>query len=94
MTRRELTKGEFEALPWYEQKVILHYMKTRKVPFYRDELISLKKCIMAATPAQINALIDRFHKTYPDNFTDFHYLVKPVTQMFKNRRGKQAQKKG
>jgi hypothetical protein len=85
---RILSQNERRKLHPNELEVILKYESITKNKFMRFELTSLKKLIRIATPAQIIATIIRMHKMYPQNFTDFFYIVQPVENMFKNRRGK------
>lgn len=82
---RPLLPKEKAKLHSLEKEVIREYEKIVRRPFMKDDLIPMKMCIRAATPAQIVNLIKRFK--YQKNFTDFFYLVKPCTQMFKNKRG-------
>lgn len=84
---RPLTKDEKDNLHPFEQKVVYCYEKTTKNKFMRYELISLKRLFRFATPEQINATIFRMYKLYPQNFKNFFYIVQPVENMFKNRRG-------
>lgn len=82
-------------LSWEEKKklhpnylqVIQHYEKVTKRRFMRDELIVLKLLVEKAYPAQINQSISRFQKLAPDRFTSLHYIYRPVSNMFKNKRG-------
>lgn len=86
---RPLTDFEKKKLNEGEQKVIHHYEKVTKRIFMRYDIPLLKKCIKHATPEAINKLISRFYYLYPQNFIDFNYIVKPVTQgMLKNSRKK------
>jgi hypothetical protein len=84
---RPLTWNEKKKLhPNYIQ-VIQHYERVTKRPFMREELIVLKLLVEKAYPAQINQSIDRFFKLAPDRFTTLHYIYRPVSNMFKNKRG-------
>lgn len=82
---RPLSQREKSKLHMYEREVVQKYESVLKRPFMKDDLISLKRCLQSATPAQINSQIVRFRNQ--KNFVEFFYLVKPVEQMFKNRRG-------
>lgn len=82
---RPLLPKEKIKLHILEKEVIQDYEKILRRPFMKDDLLPMKMCIRAATPAQIRQLMIRFKKQ--TNFTEFFYLVKPCTQMFKNKRG-------
>lgn len=84
---RPITAKEMEKMHPHEQEVIRAYERITKKSFMRFDVVLLKRLIQSATPAQIIAIIIKMNKTYPDNFQDFSYIVKPVEQMFKNRRG-------
>jgi len=84
---RRISSEEKSRLHPNEIEVIKAYEKITKHPFMRFDLILLKRLIKIATPAQIIAIIYKMHKSYPENFKDFSYVVKPVEQMFRNRRG-------
>ena len=84
---RPLTFQEKRKMHENEREVIEFYEKITKNTFMRFEVIYLKKLIKVATPKQINAIIYKMHKQYPQNFTDFLYIVQPVERIFKNRRG-------
>lgn len=85
---RPLSDFEREKLNPNELKVLVHYEYVTQQTFMRYDIPLLKKCIKAATPEAINQLISTFYKRYPDNFNDFNYIVKPVTQgMLKQSRG-------
>lgn len=85
---RPLTVYEREKLNEGEQKVIMHFERVTKNTFMRFDVPLLKKCIKTATPEAINALISQFYYRYPQNFIDFNYIVRPVTQgMLKSSRG-------
>lgn len=77
--KNKLNKNEIEVINTYE--------RVTKNKFMRFDIILLKRLIIIATPAQINAIIYKMYKMYPQNFVDFSYVVRPVEQMFKNRRG-------
>lgn len=87
INNRPINYIERNKLSRFELEVINNYERTTKKKFMRFDIILLKRIIKIATPAQINAIIYKMHKNYPDNFKDFSYIVKPVEQMFKNRRG-------
>lgn len=82
---RPLLPKEKAKLHMLEREVIQDYERILRRPFMKDDLIPMKMCIRAATPAQIRQLMGRFKGQ--TNFTEFFYLVKPCTQMFKNKRG-------
>lgn len=82
---RPLTYKEKKKLHELEQEVIRDYEYILKRPFMKDDLLPMKRCLKAATPAQIKSMMFRF-KTQK-NFIEFFYLVKPCEQMFKNKRG-------
>jgi len=82
---RPLTPYEKCRMHMYEQEVIRNYESILKRPFMKDDILPLKRCLRAATPAQIRSMILRFKSQ--KNFLDFFYIVKPTEQMFKNKRG-------
>lgn len=86
---RPLSWDEKKKLNIHYIQVIKHYEHTTKRAFMRDELIVLKLLVEKAYPAQINQSIDRFYKLAPDRFTSLHYIYRPVSNMFKNKRGAQ-----
>lgn len=87
-SNRPLSPFEREKLNEFELIVVKHFEKTTKLTFMRYDVPLLKKCIRSATPQAINALISKFYYLYPQNFVDFFYIVRPVTQgMLKNSRG-------
>lgn len=88
MENRPLTAKERYKLHENENQVVKTYERVTKNTFMRYDVIPLKKCIKIATPKQIESQIYRFYKQNPDNFTDFNYLVKPIVQMFKGKRGR------
>lgn len=91
---RPLSALERQKLHEEEQKVIAHYEKVTKHTFMRYDVPLLKKCIKHATPEAINQLISTFYYRYPQNFVDFNYIVKPLTQgMLKNSRSKSTKNK-
>lgn len=92
MLDRKLTWLERKKLHPNELDVISFYEYVTKNSFQRSELVSLKKLIRVATPAQIKSQIAQLHKRYPQNFDDFFYIVRPVENMFKNRRGGKGEK--
>lgn len=84
---RPLSQIERRKLHPNEVEVVQAYERITKNTFMRFELVLLKRLIRIATPAQIIAIIYKMQKNYADNFVDFLYVVKPVEQIFKNRRG-------
>lgn len=84
---RPLTIKEKRKLHPNYQQVINHYEYVTKRKFTTEELIVLKLLVEKAYPAQINQSISRYFKLYPDRFTSLHYIYRPVTNMFKNKRG-------
>lgn len=85
---RILSQLERSKLHDNENKVISCYERITKQKFMRFEMVLVKRCIRSATPEQINAIIVRMYRQYPQNFKDFAYVVQPVERMFKSRRGK------
>lgn len=84
---RPLTYEEKEKLHPNYYQVVQHYESVTKRKFTNDELLVLKLMVENAYPAQINQVISRYFKLYPDRFTSLHYIYKPVCNMFKNKRG-------
>lgn len=89
---RPLTFKEKRKMHENEREVIEFYEKVTKNKFMRFDVILLKKLIKIATPKQINSIIYKMYKQYPQNFVDFQYVVQPVERIFKNRRGKNSSK--
>lgn len=87
INNRPILIEEKKRLHPNELEVVKAYEKITKNSFMRFDLVLLKRLIKVATPAQIIAIIYKMHKSYPENFKDFSYVVKPIEQMFKNRRG-------
>lgn len=84
---RPISFQEKRKMHPYEQEVIKAYENITKRAFMRFDIVLLKRLIRIATPAQIIAIIYKMQKTYPQNFQEFSYIVQPVEQMFKHRRG-------
>ena len=82
---RPLNYQERQKLHPLEREVVQNYESILKRKFMKDDLLPLKRCLRAATPAQIKSMIFRFKSQ--KNFTEFFYVVKPCEQMFKNKRG-------
>lgn len=87
MKDRPLSYQEKRKMHENELAVVEFYERVTQNTFMRYEVIPLKKLIKVATPKQINAIVYKMYKQYPQNFVDFHYVVQPVERIFKNRRG-------
>lgn len=82
---RPLTYQEKNKLHAMEKEVVKSYESIMKRPFMKDDVLPMKRCLRAATPAQIKSMLFQFKKQ--PNFTEFFYIVKPCEQMLKNKRG-------
>lgn len=87
LKNRPLTWTEKQKLHPHYLDIIRHYEQVTKRPFMRDELIVLKLLVEKAYPAQIKQTISRFQKICPERFTTLSYIYRPVTNIFKNKRG-------
>lgn len=87
---RPLMQTEKDRLHPNEVMIITHYEQTCGRPFMRFEMLSLKKMIQIATPAQICAVIDQTQKKYPERFLTFDYIFPIVKNYFSFRRGTHA----
>lgn len=75
---RPFSEYERSKLSPFELEVVLSFEQTTGLVFMRYDLPLLKKCIRHATPASIIQLIKKYYRDYPDNFTNFNYIVEPI----------------